>query len=70
MDVCMYAPRTTQSLQMASGQAQNAFTYAPEFEKGVGAASRIVSLLESKPKICDPVVPLVSPFVSNFELFL
>ncbi|XP_038210088.1 ATP-dependent translocase ABCB1-like [Zerene cesonia] len=45
---------TTQSLQMASNQAQNAFTYAPDFQRGVRAASRIIDLLNTKPKILDP----------------
>ncbi|KAJ8731260.1 hypothetical protein PYW07_004424 [Mythimna separata] len=62
--------RTTQSLQIASGQAQNAFTFAPEFQKGVSAASRIVALLNSKPQIYDPIVPLVSPFKSKGEASL
>ncbi|XP_022813968.1 multidrug resistance protein 1B-like [Spodoptera litura] len=61
---------TTQSLQMASGQAQNAFTFTPEFEKGVSAATRITVLLESKPEISDPATPLVSPFKSKGEASL
>lgn len=61
-------PSTTQSLQMASGQAQNAFTFAPEFQKGINAASRIVALLNTKPLICDPDIPIVTPFVRYFFL--
>ncbi|KAF9421163.1 hypothetical protein HW555_002875 [Spodoptera exigua] len=61
---------TTQSLQMASGQMQNAFTFTPELEKGVSAATRITALLESKPQICDPVTPLVFPFKSKGEASL
>ncbi|XP_026736582.1 multidrug resistance protein 1B-like isoform X2 [Trichoplusia ni] len=61
---------TTQSLQMASGQAQNAFTFAPEFQKGINAASRIVALLNTKPLICDPDIPIVTPFKSKGEASL
>ncbi|XP_063892019.1 ATP-dependent translocase ABCB1 isoform X1 [Helicoverpa armigera] len=61
---------TTQSLQMASGQAQNAFTFAPEFQKGVSAASRIVALLETKPQICDPATPVITPFRPKGEASL
>ncbi|CAF4933976.1 unnamed protein product [Pieris macdunnoughi] len=44
----------TQSLQMASNQAQNAFAYAPDFHRGVNAAARIKQLLDTKPTIQDP----------------
>ncbi|CAH4028431.1 unnamed protein product [Pieris brassicae] len=44
----------TQSLQMASNQAQNAFAYAPDFHRGVSAAARIKQLLDTKPTIQDP----------------
>ncbi|XP_045498397.1 multidrug resistance protein homolog 65-like isoform X2 [Colias croceus] len=53
---------TTQSLQMASNQAQNAFTYAPDFQRGVRAASRIIDLLNTKPKVLDPNVPAIDHF--------
>ncbi|CAB3261602.1 unnamed protein product [Arctia plantaginis] len=56
---------TTQSLQMASGQAQNAFTFAPEFQKGIAAASRIIALLNMRATILDPEVPAVAPFVDS-----
>ncbi|CAG9786836.1 unnamed protein product [Diatraea saccharalis] len=49
---------TTQSLQMASGQAQNAFTFAPDFQKGIKAGSRIVEFLKIKPQIIDPENPI------------
>ncbi|KAL0883026.1 hypothetical protein ABMA27_016507 [Loxostege sticticalis] len=58
---------TTQSLQMASGQAQNAFTFAPDFQRGMDAASRIVQFLNTKPKITDPEVPAVTEFKSSGE---
>ncbi|CAH0585608.1 unnamed protein product [Chrysodeixis includens] len=61
---------TTQSLQMASGQAQNAFTFAPEFQKGINAASRIVALLNTKPLISDPATPIITPFISKGEASL
>lgn len=51
---------------MASGQAQNAFTFAPDFQKGINAASRIVALFNAKPKIVDPDSPAVVGFVSIF----
>lgn len=53
---------------MAAGQAQNAFTFAPEFQKGIAAASRIIALLNTKATISDPELPAVDPFVSIFHL--
>ncbi|RVE50884.1 hypothetical protein evm_004451 [Chilo suppressalis] len=61
---------TTQSLQMASGQAQNAFTFAPDFHKGITAASRILEFLKSKSQIVDPEKPITDFKASgevNFE---
>lgn len=55
---------------MASGQAQNAFTFAPDFQRGMDAASRIVQFLNMKPKITDPEVPAVTEFVRPLYLFL
>ncbi|XP_061383955.1 phosphatidylcholine translocator ABCB4-like isoform X2 [Danaus plexippus] len=48
---------TTQSLQMASSQAQSAFAYAPDFQRGINAAARIVNLINMKPTIVDPEEP-------------
>ncbi|XP_026327134.1 phosphatidylcholine translocator ABCB4-like isoform X2 [Hyposmocoma kahamanoa] len=56
---------TTQSLQIASSQGQNAFAYAPEIQKGINAASRAVALLNTRPKLKDPEVPAADPFVSD-----
>ncbi|CAH2096059.1 unnamed protein product [Euphydryas editha] len=52
----------TQALQMASSQAQNAFAYAPDFQKGTKAATRILDLLKTKPKVTNP-----DPSVENFK---
>lgn len=56
---------TTQSLQIASSQGQNAFSYAPEIQKGINAASRAVALLKIEPKLRDPEQPAVEQFVSK-----
>lgn len=61
---------TTQSLQIASNQAQNAFAYAPEIQKGINAASRAVALLNTQPKLKDPEVPAVEPFVSKLYIVI
>ncbi|CAK1551198.1 unnamed protein product [Leptosia nina] len=58
---------STQSLQMASNQAQNAFAYVPDFQRGVNAATRILNMLKSKPIITDPENPDVTNFVSKGE---
>ncbi|XP_045448212.1 ATP-dependent translocase ABCB1-like [Melitaea cinxia] len=50
----------TQALQLASSQAQNAFAYAPDFQKGNKAATRIIELLKTKPKITNPDKPVES----------
>ncbi|CAG9561784.1 unnamed protein product [Danaus chrysippus] len=55
---------TTQSLQMASSQAQSAFAYAPDFRRGINAAARIVDLINMKPTIIDPEDPIRN-FVSK-----
>ncbi|XP_047533068.1 ATP-dependent translocase ABCB1-like [Vanessa atalanta] len=47
----------TQALQMASSQVQNAFAYAPDFQKGTKAAARILELLNTKPLIMNPDKP-------------
>nr|XP_026499598.1 multidrug resistance protein 1A-like [Vanessa tameamea] len=52
----------TQALQMASSQVQNAFAYAPDFQKGTKAAARILELLNTKPLIMNPDKP-----VDNFK---
>ncbi|XP_075977925.1 ATP-dependent translocase ABCB1-like [Anticarsia gemmatalis] len=61
---------TTQSLQLASIQAQNAFMFVPDIQRGVAAASRIMALLNSKPTIYDPASPAVTPFVAKGEASL
>ncbi|XP_050351148.1 ATP-dependent translocase ABCB1-like [Nymphalis io] len=48
----------TQALQMASSQVQNAFAYAPDFQKGTKAAARILELLNTKPLITNPDEPV------------
>ncbi|XP_046965821.1 ATP-dependent translocase ABCB1-like [Vanessa cardui] len=48
----------TQALQMASSQVQNAFAYAPDFQKGTKAAARILELLNTKPLITNPDKPV------------
>lgn len=56
---------TTQALQIASNQGQNAFAYAPDIQKGVNAASRVVAFLRIQPKLKDPEDPAEEPFVSK-----
>ncbi|XP_049873111.1 ATP-dependent translocase ABCB1-like [Pectinophora gossypiella] len=55
----------TQSLQLASGQLQAAFTYSADFQKGIRAASRVLAFLNTKPTVVDPEMPFVAPFRSS-----
>lgn len=62
--------RATQSLQVASNQAQNACAYAPDFQRGANAAARINQLLKIKPEIRDPEAPEFINVVSILSLIL
>ncbi|XP_028161699.1 multidrug resistance protein 1A-like [Ostrinia furnacalis] len=64
---CEHILITTQSLQMASGQAQNAFTFAPDFQRGIDAASRIIQFLNTESKIADPAAPAITDFKATGE---
>ncbi|XP_073956330.1 ATP-dependent translocase ABCB1-like isoform X2 [Choristoneura fumiferana] len=59
---------TTQSLQMAAGESQNAFATAPDFQKGAAAAARVAELLAMEPTITDPPQPVVTDFKAAGEI--
>lgn len=48
---------------MGASSATNAFAFAPNFQKGILAAGRIIVLLKRQTKIADPYQPAVQDFV-------
>lgn len=52
---------------MGSSGAAQAFAFAPNFQKGIQAAGRIITLLGRQSKIVDPANPAVTNFVSFFN---
>lgn len=60
-----YVFRSAQALLMGSASAAQAFAFAPNFQKGIKAAGRIIVLLNRQSKITDPAKPAVENFVSS-----
>lgn len=61
----LYIFRSAQALLMGSSSAAQAFAFAPNFQKGIRAAGRIIILLNRQSKITDPAKPAVENFVST-----
>ncbi|XP_061383953.1 ATP-dependent translocase ABCB1-like isoform X2 [Danaus plexippus] len=59
--------KSAQTLLMGSSSAAQAFAYAPNFQRGIKAAGRIIITLARQTKITDPVKPAVENFVGNGE---
>lgn len=55
--------RSAQALLMGASSAAQAFAFAPNFQKGIKAAGRVILLLNRQSKITDPAVP-INNFVS------
>jgi ATP-binding cassette subfamily B (MDR/TAP) protein 1 len=53
---CLVLPsyRVGQALMMGTMSIANAIGFAPNFQKGIAAASHIFHLLDRKPQIYDP----------------
>lgn len=52
---CYLCVRVTQALLMGSFSVANAFAFAPNFQKGVAAATKMFKLLHRVPKVRDLV---------------
>ncbi|XP_049873104.1 ATP-dependent translocase ABCB1-like [Pectinophora gossypiella] len=65
-DVLMSA----QALLMGSASAAQAFAFAPNFQKGIKAAGRVIVLLNRQSKITDPDKPAVENFKGTGEASL
>ncbi|KAL0838717.1 hypothetical protein ABMA28_016779 [Loxostege sticticalis] len=50
--------RSAQALLMGASSAAQAFAFAPNFQKGIKAAGRVILLLNRQSKITDPAVPI------------
>ncbi|GBP59400.1 Multidrug resistance protein 1 [Eumeta japonica] len=59
-----------QALLMGTSSAAQAFAFAPNFQKGINAAGRIIALLNRKPNIVDPAQPAVEDFRGTGEASL
>nr|XP_049698231.1 ATP-dependent translocase ABCB1 isoform X1 [Helicoverpa armigera]XP_049698232.1 ATP-dependent translocase ABCB1 isoform X2 [Helicoverpa armigera] len=62
--------KSAQALLMGSSSAAQAFAFAPNFQKGIKAAGRIIMLLNRQSKITDPVRPAVHNFKGTGEASL
>lgn len=59
--------KSVQVLLMGASSATNAFAFAPNFQKGILAAGRIIVLLKRETKIADPAKPAVENFNASGE---
>ncbi|GBP59391.1 Multidrug resistance protein 1 [Eumeta japonica] len=59
--------KAAQALLMGSGSAAEAFAFAPNFQKGINAAGRIIMILNRKSKILDPDQPVIENFRGTGE---
>ncbi|GBP59395.1 Phosphatidylcholine translocator ABCB4 [Eumeta japonica] len=59
--------KAAQALLMGTSSAAQAFAFAPNFQKGINAAGRIVILLNRKPNVVDPAQPAVEEFRGTGE---
>lgn len=62
--------KSAQTLLMGSSSAAQAFAFAPNFQKGIKAASRVIVLLNRESKITDPAQPAVENFNGTGEASL
>lgn len=53
---------------MGAYSAADAFAFAPNFQKGIKAAGRIIMMLSRESKIIDPAKPVIEGFVSNLGI--
>ncbi|KPJ08553.1 Multidrug resistance protein 2 [Papilio machaon] len=54
--------KSAEALLMGASSAGQAFAFAPNFQKGIKAAARIIVILKKKSKIVDPIIPAVENF--------
>ncbi|CAH2269464.1 jg6505 [Pararge aegeria aegeria] len=54
--------KTAETLLTGSSSAAVAFAYAPDFQKGLSAAGRIIQLLNRQSKITNPETPTIEDF--------
>ncbi|KAH9634092.1 hypothetical protein HF086_001294 [Spodoptera exigua] len=57
--------KSAQALLMGATSAAQAFAFAPNFQKGIKAAGRVIVLLGRPSKITDPAEPAVKQFISD-----
>ncbi|CAG4987064.1 unnamed protein product [Parnassius apollo] len=59
--------KSAQALLMGTSSAAQAFAFAPNFQKGIKAAGRIINLLGKSSTITDPDKPAIENFVGTGE---
>ncbi|XP_021202654.1 ATP-dependent translocase ABCB1 isoform X2 [Bombyx mori] len=59
--------KSAQALLLGASSAAQAFAFAPNFQKGIKAAGRVVSLLNRESKITDPHEPVTKDFCGSGE---
>ncbi|KAI8436928.1 hypothetical protein MSG28_010354 [Choristoneura fumiferana] len=59
--------KSSQALLMGASSAAQAFAFAPNFQKGIKAAGRIILLLNRQSKITDPAHPVIRDFKGSGE---
>ncbi|XP_039753186.1 ATP-dependent translocase ABCB1-like [Pararge aegeria] len=62
--------KSAQTLLMGSSSAAQAFAFAPNFQKGIKAAGRVIVILNRQSKITDPIQPAVEDFRGTGEASL
>ncbi|XP_072949349.1 ATP-dependent translocase ABCB1 [Epargyreus clarus] len=62
--------KSAQALLMGSSSAAQAFAFAPNFQKGIKAAGRVIVMLNRQSKITDPEKPAVNDFRGTGEASL
>ncbi|CAH2048678.1 unnamed protein product, partial [Iphiclides podalirius] len=62
--------KSAETLLMGASSAGEAFAFAPNFQKGIKAAARIIVILNKKSKIVDPEEPSIENFRGSGEASL
>ncbi|CAK1551194.1 unnamed protein product [Leptosia nina] len=62
--------KSAQALLMGSASATQAFAFAPNFQKGIKAAGRVMAILDRESKITDPHKPAADNFRGTGEASL
>ncbi|KAJ8733987.1 hypothetical protein PYW07_014538 [Mythimna separata] len=62
--------KSAQALLMGASSAAQAFAFAPNFQKGIKAAGRVIVLLNRQSKITDPAHPAKERFIGTGEASL